>query len=131
MLIGISTPFPFTAELSTNSLGDLMVFWNYDIQTVFHAVELSTNSLRAFVACWNCDLYIVSIHSRTFNEILRGNVWYFELMISTRRGRANDIDPEGRRNAKHVPSIVVVDLVPHSKQFWLKRTSATATSTFS
>ena len=30
-------------------LGDLVVFWNYDIQTVFYAVELSTNSLRAFV----------------------------------------------------------------------------------
>ena len=26
-----------TAELSTNSLGDLVVFWNYDIQTVVRA----------------------------------------------------------------------------------------------
>ena len=45
MLIRISTPFPFTAELSTNSLGDFVVFWNYDIQTVFHAVELSTKKM--------------------------------------------------------------------------------------
>ena len=59
--IRISTPFPFTAELSTNSPGNLVVFWNYDIQTVFHAVELSTNSLRAFVACWNYDLYTFSM----------------------------------------------------------------------
>ena len=44
-MIRISTPFPFTAELSTNSLVDFVVFWNYDIQTVFYAVELSTKKM--------------------------------------------------------------------------------------
>ena len=48
-MIRISTPFPFTAELSTNSPGDFVLCWNYDIQTVFHAMELSTNSLGDFV----------------------------------------------------------------------------------
>ena len=65
MLIRISTPFLFTAELSTNSLEDFVVFWNYDIQTVFHAVGL-------LLACWNYDLYTVSIHSGTFNEFPGG-----------------------------------------------------------
>ena len=42
--------FHSPAELSANSPGDSVVFWNYDIQTVFRAMELSTDSLRASVA---------------------------------------------------------------------------------
>ena len=68
--IRISTPFPFTAELQPIPLGDLVMFWNYDIQTVFHTVEFSTNSLRVFVACWNYDLY--TVHSGAFSELSGG-----------------------------------------------------------
>ena len=47
------------AELSTNSLGDFVVFWNSDFQTVFHTAELSTNSLGDFVVFWNSDFQAV------------------------------------------------------------------------
>ena len=53
------TPFPFTAELSTNSLRDLVVFWTYGFQTFFHTAELSTNSLVDFVVFWNSDFHTV------------------------------------------------------------------------
>ena len=42
-----------------NSLGDFVVFWNYDFHTVFWTTELSTNSLRYFVVFWNLDSHIV------------------------------------------------------------------------
>ena len=51
--------FHSPAELSTNSLGNLVVFWNYDIQTVFHTQKLSTNSLGDFVLFWNYDIQTV------------------------------------------------------------------------
>ena len=57
--IMISTPFPFTTELSTNSLRDFVVLWNSDFQTVFHTAELSTNSLVDFVMFWNSDFHMV------------------------------------------------------------------------
>ena len=47
---------------------DFVLFWNCDIQTVFHTAELSTNSLRDFVACWKYDFYTVSLHSGAFNQ---------------------------------------------------------------
>ena len=53
-MYSIQTVF-HAVELSSNSLRDFVVFWNYDIQTAFHAGELQTNSLRAVEACWNYD----------------------------------------------------------------------------
>ena len=40
------------AELSTNSLGDVLVFGNSDFHIVFNTAELSTNSLRVFGRVW-------------------------------------------------------------------------------
>ena len=59
----ISTPFPLTAALSTNSLGEFVAFWNYDLHTVFGTSEHSTNSLGDVVALWNYNFHTVSIHS--------------------------------------------------------------------
>ena len=57
-----------TTELSTNSLGDLVVLWNYDVHTVFHTAELSTNSLGDFVVFGNYDSQTVSTQ-RSFQPI--------------------------------------------------------------
>ena len=68
-----------TGELSTNSLGDFVVFGNYDFQTVFHTAELSTNSLGDFVMFWNYDFHTVSTDNGAFNEFPGG---CFGIMIS-------------------------------------------------
>ena len=56
-----------TAELSTNSLGDFVVFWDSDFQIVFHTAELSTNSLGDFVVFWDSD-FQTYLHSVAFNQ---------------------------------------------------------------
>ena len=46
-------------EFSNNSLGESVVFWNYDFQsilpTAYRLPELSTNSLGESVVFWNYD----------------------------------------------------------------------------
>ena len=46
-------------DVSTNSLRDLVVFWTYGFQTLFHTAQLSTNSLVDFVVFWNSHLHTV------------------------------------------------------------------------
>ena len=67
--IMISTPFPLTTELSTNSLGG--VFWNYDFQSVFHTAGLSTNS---WWILWCLRIMISTQFStqRSFNQFPGG-----------------------------------------------------------
>ena len=49
-----------TAELSTNALTDFVVFWNSDFHIVFNTAELSTNSLGDFVVFWDSDFQTAS-----------------------------------------------------------------------
>jgi hypothetical protein len=58
-----------TAELSTNSLGDLWRFWNYDFHTFPFTAELSTNSLRDFEVFWKSDFQTV------FHTTVPTDVW--------------------------------------------------------
>ena len=66
------TLLPSTAELSTNSLREFVVFWNDDVTPFPSTAELSTNSLREFIGFWNDDVHTVSIHSGALNQFSEG-----------------------------------------------------------
>ena len=64
-----------------NSLGDFVVFWNYDSQTVFHTTELSTNSLR-ILWCFGIMISTPFSPHRSFQPIPLGILWCFGIMIA-------------------------------------------------